>query len=204
VIVEIVYDGAVKRTRAKRADHGRLNLSFAIAKTSDARAIAALHNAVADHLTGIHERGPWSGHTSERGVIPGITPPVAGVRRTVTSRVLIAFKPRSRRRIIGTLRLATKKPWAIDVKYFTPVERALYLTGMAVAPRLEHRGIGRRLLEEAFNIVRAWPGQSIRLDAYDTGADGAGAGGFYAKCGFREVGRVNYRGTPLVYFEMLL
>jgi hypothetical protein len=27
---------------------------------------------------------------------------------------------------------------------------------------------------------------------------------FYAKCGYREVGRVTYRGTPLVYFERLL
>jgi len=49
--------------------------------------------------------------------------------------------------------------------------------------------------------VREWPGDAIRLDAYD--AD-AGAGGFYSNCGFREVGRVNYRGTPLVYYELLL
>ena len=204
MIVDIPYDRAVKRKRAKRGDRRRLNLSFAIAKTSDAPAIAALHNEAAGHLTRIHGHGPWSGQSSERGVILSITPPVSGVRRNVTSRVLVAFKPRSRGRIIGTLRLATKKPWAIDVTYFTQVERALYLTGMAVAPSLQHRGIGRRLLEEALHIVRAWPGQSIRLDAYDTSADGAGAGSFYARCGFREVGRVVYRSTPLVYFEMLL
>ena len=137
-------------------------------------------------------------------MILGITPPVAGVRRNVTSRVLIAFKPRSRGRIIGTLRLATKKPWAIDVTYFTEVERALYLTGMAVEPRMQRRGVGRQMLKEALNIAQAWPSQAIRLDAYDTEADGAGVGGFYARCGFREVGRVIYRGTPLVYFEMLL
>jgi len=39
------------------------------------------------------------------------------------------------------------------------------------------------------------------LDAYD-GA--AGAGRFYAKCGFLEVGRKIYRGVPLVYFELML
>jgi hypothetical protein len=50
-------------------------------------------------------------------------------------------------------------------------------------------------------VARAWPSQAIRLDAYD--AD-AGAGGFYAKCGFREVGRVTYRTVPLIYFELLL
>jgi len=32
----------------------------------------------------------------------------------------------------------------------------------------------------------------------------AGAGEFYHKCGFREVGRVSYRGAPLVYFELLV
>lgn len=32
----------------------------------------------------------------------------------------------------------------------------------------------------------------------------ARAGGFYQKCGFREVGRVTYRNVPLIYFEMLL
>lgn len=41
----------------------------------------------------------------------------------------------------------------------------------------------------------------MRLDAYD--AD-AGAGGFYAKCGFLEAGRVTYRKVPLVYFELML
>jgi hypothetical protein len=49
--------------------------------------------------------------------------------------------------------------------------------------------------------VRAWPGDAIRLDAYDAEA---GAGKFYAKCGFRERGRVVYRKTPLIYFELIL
>jgi hypothetical protein len=29
-------------------------------------------------------------------------------------------------RIVTTLRLATKKPWAIDVAYFTPTKRPLH------------------------------------------------------------------------------
>ena len=190
-------------------------LSFAIATEDDAAAIAALLNAAADHLTSVHGQGHWSGHTSERGVVLGITPPVAGVRRSVTSRVLIAYEPRRRRRVIGTLRLATKKPWAIDVSYFTPVPRALYLTAMAVEPGLQRRGIGRRLIAEAGRQAREFPttppARAIRLDAYDTngarsGPEGSGAGaeGFYARAGFSEVGRVAYKGNPLVYFEMLL
>lgn len=44
------------------------------------------------------------------------------------------------RRIITVLRLATRKPWAIEVDYFTPVKRPLYLTGLAVS--VEHQGLG--------------------------------------------------------------
>src|SRR5262245_40464686 len=140
---------------------------------TDAAAIAALLNAAADHLTRRHGHGAWSGRTSERGVMLAITPPVAGVRRSVTSRVLIAYKsvpPHTIREIVGTLRLATKKPWAIDVSYFTPVPRALYLTGMAVEPGLQGRGIGRHMIIEAARMAREFPtaprATAIRLDAF--------------------------------------
>src|SRR6185503_8908988 len=83
--------------------------------------------------------------------------------------------------IVGTLRLATKKPWAIDLRYFTPCERALYLHGMAVSPARQHEGIGAACVEEAKRIALAWSAQTIRLDAYD---GPAGAGPFYSRCGF--------------------
>ncbi len=56
-------------------------------------------------------------------------------------------------------------------------------------------------MERASALAREWPADAIRLDAYDAGA---GAGAFYLACGYREVGRVTYRGVPLVYFETLL
>ena len=40
-----------------------------------------------------------------------------------------------------------------------------------------------------------------RLDAYDSQA---GAGEFYASCGWTEVGRASYRDVPLIYYELLL
>jgi GNAT superfamily N-acetyltransferase len=104
----------------------------------------------------------------------------------------------SRGEPIGVLRLATKKPWAIDIAYFTPCRKALYLTDMAVAPRVQGRGVGRALLEEAWALALAWPAEAVRLDAYDAPA---GAGGFYLKCGLEERGRVVYRNTPLIYYE---
>jgi GNAT superfamily N-acetyltransferase len=108
---------------------------------------------------------------------------------------------RRRSTIIATLTLATKKPWAIDKSYFAPSKRPLYLTAMAVRPDLQRQGIGSYCLDEAKRIAQAWPADAIRLDAYDSVA---GAGEFYAKCGFREVGRVIYRNTPLVYYELIL
>jgi GNAT superfamily N-acetyltransferase len=66
---------------------------------------------------------------------------------------------------------------------------------------MQRQGIGRLLLTEAVRVARAWPADAIRLDAFDAEA---GAGAFYAKCGFREVGRVVYRKAPLIYFEALL
>jgi GNAT superfamily N-acetyltransferase len=114
------------------------------------------------------------------------------------ARVVIA---RKREIIVGTLRLANKKPWAIDVSYFTPVKKAIYLTSMAVLPKLQRQGIGRLLIEEAVAQARAWPADAIRLDAFD--AD-AGADGFYARCSFRETARVVYKKNPLIYFELIL
>jgi GNAT superfamily N-acetyltransferase len=72
---------------------------------------------------------------------------------------------------------------------------------MAVHPSRQGRGVGRLMLQEARRIAAEWPAAAIRLDAYDAVA---GAGGFYARCGFREVGRVVYRRSPLIYYELLL
>jgi GNAT superfamily N-acetyltransferase len=165
-----------------------MKLSFSIATRTDAPALAALQCAVAEDLTERYGNGPWSWHTTEKGVL-------LGMRR---SRVLVARREKT---IVGTLHLPTKKPWAIDVAYFTPAEKALYLIGMAVLPAMQRLGIGRQLIREAVKQARAWPVDAIRLDAFDAEA---GAGAFYAKCGFREVGRVTYRKAPLVYFEMVL
>lgn len=170
----------------------QLNLSFSLATEADAAAIAAIQTAAAEDLTRRFGQGPWSSATSERGVLVHLRRPHS-FSKTLLGRTGSA--------VAGTLRLATKKPWAIDTAYFTSVPRPLYLVGMAVHPDFQGKGVGRRLLKEAEAIARAWPGDAIRLDAWD--AD-AGAGGFYAKCGYRDVGHVSYKGVPHIYFELLL
>ena len=56
-------------------------------------------------------------------------------------------------------------------------------------------------VDEAIKQARKWPAEAIRLDAWD--AD-AGAGPFYARCGYREVALVLYKTSPLIYFELVL
>jgi GNAT superfamily N-acetyltransferase len=143
---------------------------------------------VAADLTDRFGHGHWSSVATEQGVLRDIN----------TARVLLARHGKS---LAGTVRLATKKPWAIDPAYFTNSARVVYLTDMAVLPALQRQGIGRRCLEHARLVAKAWPADVIRLDAYD---GPAGAGDFYARCGFREVGRIVYRKTPLVYYELML
>ena len=157
------------------------------ATASDAPAIADLRVAAADKLTRDFGHGHWSSQTNDAAVL----------RELKASTVLVA---RDRGRILATLALQTKKPWAIDVTYFTPCKKALYLINMAVDPRRQRRGIGRALMTEALRVARELPAGAIRLDAYD--AD-AGAGEFYRRCGYRETGRKTYRGVPLVYFECM-
>lgn len=164
------------------------NFTFEPATTSDAPALAALHTAVAIHLTEQHGDGPWSAETSEKGVLYAMR----------NSSVFVA---RMENKIVGTLRLATKKPWAIDTRYFTSVRKPLYLLAMAITPSKQRQGLGAQCLEEAKRLAKAWPADAIRLDAYDATA---GAGGFYARCGFTEQGRASYRGAPLIYYERLL
>ncbi|HKF20135.1 MAG TPA: GNAT family N-acetyltransferase [Candidatus Angelobacter sp.] len=165
-------------------------LAFAFATAKDAAEISALHNAAAERLTRDHGPGHWSSLGTERGVLNNL-------RKPKFSRILVG---RSGRKIVATLRLATKKPWAIDTAYFTFVKRPVYLVGMAVHPLAQGNGFGRRILQEAIAVAKDWPTDAIRLDAYDAPA---GAGPFYAKCGFCEVGRVSYRNTPHIYYEMV-
>jgi GNAT superfamily N-acetyltransferase len=103
--------------------------------------------------------------------------------------------------IVGTLTLQTRKPWAIDVTFFTPCRNVVYLVNMAVTPERQRSGVGRALLDEALAQSRAVPFETIRLDAYD---GPAGAGEFYRRCGYTHVGSKSYRGVALMYFELMI
>ena len=163
-----------------------MSLVIGVATNADAAAIAALRMAAARELTDRFGAGTWSfAAESEAGV-------QAEIR---SSTVLFA---RQAGQVVGTLRLATRNPWIGNIDFFTPCERPIFLTSMAVTPKRQRQGIGRQLLNEARRVALEMRGQALRLDSY---AGPAGAGEFYLKCGFREVRRGDYNGTALIWIE---
>jgi GNAT superfamily N-acetyltransferase len=163
-------------------------LSFRFADEADIPAIVELRLAIDRDQERRFGTDRYSTTISEKSVARGLA----------SSRVLVVCR---KGRIVGGIRMETKKPWAVDLRYFTPVIKAIYLHDVNVYPDVQRSGIGRQLLERVKRVARDWPADAIRLDAYD---GPSGGGPFYKKCGFAEVGRTVYRSVPLVYFEFLL
>jgi hypothetical protein len=105
-------------------------------------ALAALHTSVADDLTKQHGLGPWSSKITDKSVLFAMR----------NSQVFVA---RIGNELVGTLRLATKKPWAIDTSYFSPARKPLYLLAMAIIPARQRQGLGAHCLKEAARIAKA-------------------------------------------------
>jgi ribosomal protein S18 acetylase RimI-like enzyme len=165
-----------------------MRIKLQLATPDDVADLIALNTAVSERLRNDFGEGYWVTKATEKGTL-------FTMRR---SKVYIA---RYRKKIIARVNLTTRKPWAIDTKYFTPCVKPLYIVGMSVDPSVQRGGVGRQCIDEAIKIAKKWPADAIRLDAWE---EAAGAGEFYRKCGFREVGRATYRIAPLIYFEMLL
>lgn len=167
------------------SDASRETITFRLATDDDAETVATIRVFAGRDLVARFGPGRWNSEWTDRGVR-------AGFRHAVIVLAMCNDVP------AGTFRLTTRKPWAIDRAMFSPATRPLYLTDMAVLPAYQGRGVGRRCLEEAERLAARHGADAIWLDAYDAAA---GAGAFYAACGFRECGRRSYRGTPLIYYE---
>jgi GNAT superfamily N-acetyltransferase len=166
-----------------------VDVRLELATEEDAAAIAAVRIAAARDLVARYGPGPW-GLASD--TVDGVRMEVAG------STVFIA---RGEGTVLATLRLSLNNPWLGDTNFFTPCERAVHLTAMAVSPAHQRQGIGRACLRDVDRIARRWTTGAIRLDSHDAPA---GAREFYVRCGYREVARGNYLGTPLIWFERLV
>jgi len=165
-----------------------MRIKLQLATADDVADLIALHTEVVERLRARFGEGYWISKATEKGTL-------------FTMRRANVYIARYRKKLIAHVNLSTRKPWAIDTKYFTPCKRPLYIVGMSVDPSVQRGGVGRQCIAEAIRIAKKWPADAIRLDAWE---EAVGAGEFYRKCGFREVGRATYRIAPLIYFEMLL
>lgn len=172
-------------TAGRRTPRVRVDL----ASPADIPGIVRVRNDAAEDLTQKFGGGHWSGLASERGVAWDLR----------QGKLLVARRGKT---VVGTLKIGTRKPWSIDPSYFTLARRPWYLTNMAVDPQLQGLGVGRKIVLRAAAQVREWGGDAVWLDAYED--EKAGAGPFYEKCGFREVGRKTFRVTPLIFYELRL
>ena len=137
--------------------------------------------------------------TRQHGARHWCSAPCPEAERGPGDRVVSGDRGRDEGQVSPTLRLVTKKPWAIDPAYFANVRRPLYLLSMAVSRSPEGRhqpaAAGRGAV-----VAAGWPADAIRLDAYDHAAE---AGPFYASAAItRSGGYVS--NCPLRYFELLL
>jgi ribosomal protein S18 acetylase RimI-like enzyme len=163
------------------------NTTISLANAEDVKALAAMRAAIAHDMTARFGDGAWS-------AVPG---KVTVMKQMRASRVLVA---RRDAKVVGTVRLAAARPLAFDSAAFTPVNQALYVLGLAVAPQMRNQGLGRALMDAAKEAASSSGVDALWLDAYD---HAAGAGPFYEKCGFRHVGRTTLNDQPLFYYEWL-
>jgi ribosomal protein S18 acetylase RimI-like enzyme len=166
-----------------------MQVKLQAATVEDVESIAALRNAISDDLTFKHGRGPWTVYSTTSAVLADLR----------NGRLLVALH---RGEVVASLKLSITKPASVDLGYFSKVARPWYLSALAVSPELQRQGIGRACLDQAFVLARREKADAIFLEAFDHPT--AGAGPFFAKCGYRETGRNTYRGRPLIYYETLL
>ena len=163
-----------------------MRFALELATPADAHEIAAVRSAAAADLKARYGDGPWAASTDT----------AAAVAIEVTAAE--TYVVRLTGTVIATLRLRSSSPWIGETKFFTPAEKPLHLTTMAVGPQWQRRGVGRSAVTHACQIASQLGADAIRLDCFDAPA---GAGGFYERCGFRQIARTRYLGVPLLWFE---
>lgn len=176
-----------------------MKLTISEATPNDVAEILALRLAVGARMQERFGDDRWAPPINEGSVLRLFKGP--RTRKSDGETLIKILIGKSRGEIVALTRMQTKKPWAFDLKYFSADVKAVYLGDVEVSPKFQGHGFGTQLMEAAADDARAWPADAVRTSAYD---GVAGAGPFYSKCGFREMGRVTYRTIPMIYFEMIL
>jgi GNAT superfamily N-acetyltransferase len=175
-----------------------MKLTIEEATPHDVTEILALRLAIGAHMQERYGDDRWAPPIHEGSVLRYFKGP--RTRKSDGETLIKILVGKIRGEIVALTRMQTKKPWAFDLKYFTPGAKAVYLGDVEVSAKCQGQGFGTQLMAAVVDHARVWPVGAVRTSSYD-GA--AGAGPFYAKCGFRETGRVTYRTIPMIYFEMI-
>jgi GNAT superfamily N-acetyltransferase len=170
-------------------------MPFRPARLSDVPRIHALRRTAADGLIQRFGWGPWGGvsffNTLKRAL-----------RQRDGAQAATLFVLEESGRIAATCTLDPETPgFYRRLGYAQPEDPALYLRSMSVDPALQGRGVGRRMMAEAEDLARRLGLKALRLDAY---AHAAGAGGFYAACGYALVTSGVQDGVAFRFYEKRL
>jgi GNAT superfamily N-acetyltransferase len=102
---------------------------------------------------------------------------------------------------VATFSASSETPSYLDLSLWdTGREPCIYLSRLAVLPRLQHRGIGRVCVATAERFALERDCRSIRLDAVARHSELLG---WYLKLGYREACRYEAFGSRMVGFEKL-
>jgi GNAT superfamily N-acetyltransferase len=130
----------------------------------------------------------------------GTSPTLRTLEKHLTSKYV--FVVSTGKAMVGTFTLSLKRPSFFSLKDFTnPKATAAYLTGLAVEPVYQKKGIGRFCMQSVDRMARKLKCSAIRFDAYDAPA---GAAEFYVRCGYERRHKSTFMGVPLIFFERVI
>lgn len=164
-------------------------LACRVATFVDARTIESIRRAAAADLTARFGVGAWSSVTSLRRI------------QQLAGRGQI-YLVEEARVPVATFLLADRRPPFCRLDWFADRKApACYMRHFAVHPERQGRGVGRLVLAEIERLARARGAEALRFDAY---RGEAGAGPFYAKCGYAHVHSGSVEGVALDFYEKRL
>lgn len=121
-----------------------MRIKLQLATPDDVGELIALSAAVAERLRAEFGEGYWVSRATEKGTL-------FTMRR---SNVYIA---RSRKKIIARVNLSTRKPWAIDTKYFTHARNRSTLLGCRLILRYSAAALALRASQRQSRSRRNGP-----------------------------------------------
>ena len=136
-------------------DWHAMKLTIEEATQNDVAEILALRLAVGARMQERYGDDRWAPPIHEGSVLRFFKGP--RTRKSDGETLIKILVGKSRGEIVALTRMQTKKPWAFDLKYFTPGAKAVYLGDVEVSPKCQGQGLGMQLMAAVVDHARAWP-----------------------------------------------